>query len=348
MSAVIILGAGASKGARLATPDTPPLDAEFLSVARKLPAFRRRPSSRVLRNHYAAWVKLNSLFRSAGLTYEEVDSWRLEQLSTFLEARATLTGLQLNQGRPIQFRNALEALKSVVSSVLTQRGGGTPCLIHRALFKLTHPSAVVTFNYDLIADQTLAELGLLKWDAAAYRGSTSMRAIKEGGARPLLLPVPAFGRSPHVPLYKLHGSINWERIHDAGHGHRLAGIVPAGKRGERLSAHFQPKSPLIIPPVAAKVEIPSDLGPIWKGALSALYGASSWIFWGYSFPQTDTISQVLFRTALERNRASKPVIVINPDRTVAARVKEVCRKVKVFHYPSMERYLLEKGGMSFE
>lgn len=341
MSAAIILGAGASKGAWLDGRLTPPLDAEFLTVAKSLPAFQRRPGSRALRTHYSVWTKFNDFLERAGLAYDEVDSWRLEQLSTFLEARATLRGLQLEQGRPVEFRAALEKLKGVVSSVLVQRGGGSSCQLHRRLFEVVETAGVVSFNYDLIVDQTLAELGLLKWDAPPYRGASRMRAPKFGRKRIELVDVPRFSGRNHVPLFKIHGSINWERHSEQEHGHRLAGIVPTGVPNAMLAAYFQPKLPLIIPPVAAKVEIPDELGSVWKGALRMLALSERWIFWGYSFPQTDTISQVLFRSALN-GRANKPVVVINPDHAVAQRVKSVCRRVDVSYFPSVERFLLEE------
>jgi hypothetical protein len=341
MSTAVILGAGASKGAWVAERVTPPLDAEFLAVAKSLPTFQKRPGSRALRTHYSVWSKFNDFLEKAGLAYEEVENWRLEQLSTFLEARATLRGLQLEQGRPVEFRAALEKLKGVVSSVLVQAGGGSSCRLHRRLFEVVDTSGVVSFNYDLIVDQTLAELGWLKWDAPAYRGASRMRAPKPGKRRIELIDVPRFGGKRHVPLFKIHGSINWERHSEQEHGHRLAGIVPTGLLERCLAAHFQPKVPLIIPPVAAKVEVPEELGTVWKGALRMLNCARRWIFWGYSFPQTDTISQVLFRSALN-GKTNKPVVVINPDHAVVQRVKSVCRRVDISYFPSVERFLLEE------
>lgn len=341
MATAVVIGAGASKGALLPSGSgTPPLDAEFLTVARQLRPFKRRPGSRVLRTHYSVWASFNEFLDRAGLAYDEVDGWRLEQLSTFLEARATLTGLQLAQGRPVQFRHALEKLKGVVSSVLAQRGGLNSCEMHRRLFSGEDVSAVLSFNYDLIADKTLFGLGWLKWDAKTYRGASQMRSLTKTGKSTRLVDVPRFRNGKYIPLFKLHGSMNWERDSDNEHGHRLAGIVPSDD-GEKFPSLFQPKVPLIIPPIAAKVEVPSELSSVWKAGLNSLYDASRWLFWGYSFPPTDTIAQVLFRTALERNRSHKPVVVVNPDYSVAKRVKDICRKVKVSYYPSIERYLIE-------
>jgi hypothetical protein len=344
---VIILGAGASKAAFFSSGarHTPPLDAEFLKVAGGLSLFKSRPTQDVWRTHYSSWVSLKTYLNRAGLSFKEVEDWRLEQLSTFLEARATLRGLQLNQGRPINFRKALDNLKGVVSSVLLHRGGDDVCELHRDLFHSVAPSAVVTFNYDLIADRTLADLGKLKWDAAAYRGAKDMRVRSAGGHTTRLARVPRFSGRAHVPLFKMHGSMNWEREPADNKIHRLSGLVP-GLTG--ADTRFLPRLPFIIPPVAAKTEIPQCLSLIWRQALKALYNADHWIFWGYSFPTTDTISQVLFRTALSNNKSYKRVVVINPDQTVASRVRNICRKVKVSSTPSMERYLweLDAGGLN--
>jgi hypothetical protein len=133
-----------------------------------------------------------------------------------------------------------------------------------------------------------------------------------------------------------------------GDGFRLSGCrLPENDR-QPFNYLRVPTNPYIIPPVAAKIEIKqAQLRLRWGQAVRHLHDAPGWIMWGYSFPPTDTISQVLFRTALARNRKPKPVIVINPDASVANRVVEVCRKVTVKHYSSIERFLMDEDVLDF-
>ena len=146
-----------------------------------------------------------------------------------------------------------------------------------------------------------------------------------------------------IPLIKLHGSIHWEKA-GRGKGFRLSGTKLPSENANRFDLVNVPDDPYLIPPIAAKFDI--QKGPLrerWNSAVADLRYAKSWIIWGYSFPATDTSSHVLFRTALTRNRKQKRVFVINPDSEVAKRVQEVCKKVSVTHFTSVEACLCALG-----
>ena len=115
-NSVVILGAGASKGALVSGGRTPPLDAEFLAAAADL--FRSKRARGKNRAMVVSWNSFKRHLAGAGLKFREVKGWRLEQLSTFLEARANLRGLQLGRGQPRDYAQALEALKIMVCHVL--------------------------------------------------------------------------------------------------------------------------------------------------------------------------------------------------------------------------------------
>lgn len=340
--AAIVLGAGASKGAQIVGGRTPPLDAEFLEVAANY--FKGKKARGAGKERIMAWNSFKTHLTSAGLDFSIVKSWRLEQLSTFLEARANLHTMQLSRGRPRDHLQALEALKTVVCHVLDVEGGTKPCELHKKLFKHVSPSAVITFNYDLIADQSLLALKQLNWRNSEYRCAAIASYPTEGGgdAYVRLWPRPERGT---VPLLKLHGSMHYQTL-GRGSGFRLAGArLPRATR-ELFQYLKVPTSPYIIPPIAAKIQIQQkELRHRWNLALDYLHDAKVWIIWGYSFPTTDTISQVLFRTALARNRKPKPVVVVNPDYSVVKRVIDVCQKVKVQHYSSLERLLLDRDAL---
>ena len=333
---VIVLGAGASHGARVTSTKPPPLDADFLSETNQLFAHLHERGKN--KQRIKAWKSFKRHLRKADLEFSEIRSWRLEQLSTFLEARSNLKGLQLGTGRPREYIRALDALKVVIGHVLLACGGDKTCQLHRMLFQAVRPRAVVSFNYDLIADQTLLEMKKLNWRSANYRGAKLARIPLENGSSDFRQLGIARPRDT-LPLIKLHGSIHWEKL-DKGDGYRLSGCrLPESDR-KIFDVVSVPKRPYLIPPVAAKIEIKDRvLRKRWYSAVDELHSARSWIIWGYSFPPSDTIAQVLFRTALAKNRKPKPVFIVNPDTSAVGRVKEVCRKVKVFHYTSIENLL---------
>jgi hypothetical protein len=263
-----------------------------------------------------------------------------------LEARSHLKGLQLGQGRPREHARALELLKIVVCHVLQLEGGTKTCELHKRLFAEVDPTAVISFNYDLIADQSLLALNKLNWHGADYKCATHALVPSDNGRISYKL-IRRQADRDRVPLLKLHGSIHYEQLR-RGTGFRLSGVqLPSGAT-PTFTYEKVPKVPYLIPPVASKIEIKQqELRDRWYAALDHLHDAPLWIVWGYSFPQTDTISQVLFRTALARNRKKKPVLIVNPDSLVARRVEDVCVKVRTEHYASMERLLFELGAMSF-
>jgi hypothetical protein len=340
--AAIVLGAGASKGALLLGDRTPPLDADFLAVAGNY--FSRKQARGKDRAKIQAWRSFKSHLKGAGLDFAAVRSWRLEQLSTYLEARTSLDSLQLGRGRPRKFAEALEALKIVVCHVLQAEGGTRSCALHRNLLRLAEPSVVITFNYDLIADQSMLEEGLLDWRARDYVGATHVRV--PSGKKIAYRKIASRKGSNKIVLLKLHGSMHWEKKR-RGDGFRMYGCRLPDNNNSLLAYLEAPKKPYIVPPVAAKIEIrQAALRKRWQRAVKLLHDAPVWIIWGYSFPGTDTVSQVLFRAALARNRKPKPVVVVNPDASVVRRVEEVCRKVRVSHYPSVERLLLEHDALS--
>jgi hypothetical protein len=140
----------------------------------------------------------------------------------------------------------------------------------------------------------------------------------------------------------LHGSINWE-AHTTGGGFSL---LCSAKPDGSLRYPGPPTNPLVVPPVAAKLDIRAGaLRTSWTRAAKLLRDAPGWIVWGYSFPQTDTVTQVLCRTALARNKKPKRVVVINPDVGVGSRMNELLAKVRVESWLSIERFLFDLEGL---
>lgn len=153
--------------------------------------------------------------------------------------------------------------------------------------------AVVTTNYDLLAERTMRHRPMKRPPSPGfhYGGIT-------GASAPSLSP---FGRerrgdatpSGRVPLLKLHGSLNWS-------SQRTKVLVypdarPAFRRGGTAA---------IIPPLPEK-EIPDWLAPVWAVGEPALAQADEWIVVGYSLPEYDIAVTELLRSAASSGRVER-------------------------------------------
>jgi hypothetical protein len=120
-----------------------------------------------------------------------------------------------------------------------------------------------------------------------------------------------------VPVYKLHGSLNWSRA-----GDRLElfqDLRPAFRGGGDAA---------IIPPVPEK-EIPAWLRPVWHSAEEELARAAVWIVCGYSLPSYDVaITELLARAAVAGNLGR--VVVLDPNASdVCCRYSAIVQNVQV-------------------
>lgn len=335
----IILGAGASCGAAVGQ-SAPPLDAEFLAVAQRVMGSGKKKRGDPDK---MAWVALCGALKKAGIRKSEISTYRLELLSTYLEARANMPSLQHKVGSPADYEKALEELANVICRTLVRTNGTKACLLHRALFETVSPHCIVNFNYDLIADQTLQLMNSLSWAKNSYAG-TSLYITPQTG-KPYTRQVPDRRFRNSISYLKLHGSINWQ-AHERGRSFSLT-VSEMPIANTLLQYSGPPPKPMVVPPVAAKMDIRSgSIRDLWKSAAASLRSAPGWIIWGYSFPTTDTVTQVLCRTALGKNKKPKPVIIINPDLSVGHRVKTILNNVRIKgQWNSVERFLFDAGEM---
>jgi hypothetical protein len=131
-----------------------------------------------------------------------------------------------------------------------------------------------------------------------------------------------------VPVYKLHGSLNWSR---EGDGLKLFQDLRLAFRGGGDAA--------IIPPIPEK-EIPAWLQPVWSSAEEELARAAVWIVCGYSLPSYDVaITELLRRTAIAGNL--RHIFVLDP------RASDVCCRYSTIA-PNVQVMALEglPGGIN--
>jgi len=170
-------------------------------------------------------------------------------------------------------------------------------------------TSIVTLNYDLLVERALhARIGPRETAPRFYYGGFQYDqfvrkmvnvAAKNPADRYLAVPL-----GHEIPVYKLHGSLNWAwephsltlKIHDD---------VRAAFRDEKWGVAA------IIPPIEEKKMSP-EFGAIWTEAEKSLALADRWVVCGYSAPSYDYAVRNLFRRSAEKG-PRKTVLLIDPN-----------------------------------
>ncbi len=170
--------------------------------------------------------------------------------------------------------------------------------------------SIITTNYDLNAECVLWRHGLqcrpgFDWKQVSDGGGYSVRGqlYSEGG----------------LPVFKLHGSVNWFLPGAEGAlsvegrivsvGHHGDGALPLACTGNWDS----PTDPVLVPPSFLKPDLVGPLGEIWANAASALKEAHAVVFVGYSFPDSDTEMMYFLATGLSENSLIRRIVLVDPD-----------------------------------
>ena len=196
-----------------------------------------------------------------------------------------------------------------------------------AIFQITENVSVVTTNYDLLAEQGLRSTPTPYANRHGFHYGNGLERL-EGGVSGNFPDKKAIEIRGRIPLLKIHGSNSWT---NEGHGLvRFHDCRPA-KNGTAA----------IIAPSTEK-SIPLEFKKIWRKAELSLSEASKWIIVGYSFPEYDhAINDLMKRSAEHCPR----IHILNPDKTVATRVKQLLPKAKIHRHTGLPGALSEIPSM---
>jgi len=319
---VFILGAGASKQCGA------PLMADFLDVA-----------SRLLRTGQVGDKKeqFEKVFRAIGAmqavhSKAQLDLTNIESIFTALEISNVLQKLPGFQ--PEEITEVIASLKEVIVKTLettidfpTSRSFiGVPKPYDKFAELVDYlrseafpnqTSSIITFNYDIALDMALFRAGM----------------GPEYG-------IPPNSNSPTpIPLFKLHGSLNWASRKENGTVYPLqlnqyfskysisfptergTCTIPIGSQlKEYFSKHSDievKEEPVIVPPTWNKADHHQALSKIWGKAAKNLGEAKSIFIIGYSLPETDAFFRLLYAFGTVGESPLEQIIVYNPDKTGA-------------------------------
>lgn len=314
---LIVLGAGASRGASFVRDETeplPPLDLDFFQqLARMDGGDEGRRLLEFVRSEYQ---------HEAGLSMEQFFS-EADYTDRFHQ------DLNVDPGPYVKrYARALDYFLQVLPRLLN-RTTLADCLYHQKLATLLHTQdCVITFNYDCIIDRALRAHANVRWDPEkeGYGFEVSVGAARwRRHTR---------GRPPSnsIRLLKMHGSLNWKRRDDTS-----IGLVADTDSVSSLKG-------AIIPPTWFKDLTLFPFGDVWKNARREVRTSRIMIVVGYSVPQTDLFSRSLFKVeagSKEKRERLDLVVLVNPEPTARRRFLELIRgglepSTKILEYGTME------------
>lgn len=301
---VVILGAGASRGASFCAPGyqvLPPLDADFFRQAQHLDekAYVRyaKPVLDFLRAEYGVhnMPTLEAVFT------------QLEGFERFLRQFSTRRGRRTGR-----YQKQLGYLQELIPAVFHAAFGASTCNWHDRIGKaLRAGDAVISFNYDALIDDSLRRQAVGIWDASKGYGFDVRNGAQNWSARGRPGPFP----QEYLRLLKPHGSLHW------------TGIDASTRKLDLKSDPYvrQAAKSNLIPPTWDKTILGKwPWKPVWEEASRYLQGVRCLIVVGYSVPATDLMSQALIKSSLS-NTDLRLLVVVDPDAAARARVVELAR-----------------------
>jgi hypothetical protein len=302
--ATVILGAGASRGAKCfeEVMNPAPLDADFFTIMQRV-------------CHHDP--RLEKFLEFVRAEFGAGASPGMEELFTQLEALARFhDGLKIKPGPKVKRYNAqLAEFVAMTATFFRQvfcdsKGVPLKCDYHEAMADaLNAEDTVISFNYDCLMDAALRDKGMRSWSAeSGYHVPVTDGADSWNGKG-------MRGRWAKHPikLLKLHGSLNWDRSTAGSLMLRPDPYLAAARCADE-----------VVPPVWNKT-IGGDavFSEVWKEARRILPTGQIMVVAGYSVPPTDLLSQALIRiSASERTKSQKltHLVVANPSQEARAKL----------------------------
>ena len=308
----LLLGAGASRGVSYASKRSIPslLDTDFFELLQRV---EPREKDETAVSELIQWII------GAG---DPVWS-SLERAFYTLHMQARMSEVLFPHERTeATVERLLRCFTRSIDALLRAAHGTQTCDYHaRLLGNLRSSDAVLTFNYDLVAE----------------RGLKQLPSIPEFGRW-----VYGFDRRPEgdsrAPiLYKLHGSVNWT-LREGNHNFEVRQRSWEDFDEEPgYRAHSSgPLFAIMLPYWDKKVE-EQPWSRIWKQAATHLYKTSRLIVWGYSLPQTDLKALELLKLSLGRG-CLEDLCVIDPSAEVRTRWRAMFHKHKFWPYAKIEEF----------
>ena len=304
---VVILGAGATAGARLST--RAPLgrmfvDGDFFDQLQYFAANAAADKFRADARDFLKYLSEQYGHSRHGLEaiFAELDVTR---------QFATTTNVKRRGPRSREFDRRVDQLTRLIVDTLRYSIGAQPealptCDRHAALLRsLGVEDAVISFNYDLLADRALRAGAGSKFKPEESYGFAPQAVDKDWAPSPR----PGAPFKNHVELLKPHGSLNWRN-------------TPTGVEVVKDELAVLPPSVALVPPQYLKRFEDEPFASIWRNARRVLRSAQALVIVGYSLPSSDIFTAAALR--LEVHQLDL-LCIANPDPIARERILAVLR-----------------------
>lgn len=314
---VILFGAGATRGVFQDDRVRPPLDADFFDIAGQL---KGRGTGRLAARVFKDVFDINRRVSGIGLEVYYRD----------IETRLQLLRFAKSQNRPKKWQARTAELQELVRRVLIHTTCAAddatlqprPSSLHgKILGTLQDGDTLLTFNYDMVIEESMPENGSLWTPRGGYGVETA--GITHDWVRHWFT---GHNLSPEtesrVDLLKLHGSINWTLYKNGNVRLKERPYVVRARRGRPL---FE-KAAILPPGWNKRVDL-KPYSTLWAKARLRLEKCAALVVVGYSLPETDLVARALFQEA-SRLRAArgtflKELHVADTNGTVRDRIAEL-------------------------
>lgn len=287
---LVILGAGATRGASFVEPESavpPPLDQDFFQVL-QMSAAGRTDDGRKLIDHVRT-------------VYGPALNIGLETVFNNLDAaRIFHQEFNVTRGRILEEpKRLIDALRTVLPELLGESISGS-CTTHAAIARrLTVGDAVVSLNYDCVMDDALRCHAGFRFDPE--RGGYGVDVAD--GAGDWRRHGKGKRAQGSVQLLKLHGSLNWR-----------GPSLPLRLRAEP----YKPvANGVIAPPLTNKPVTEPPLSEIWRQARTIVGSMRRLVIVGYSMPSADGLVRTLLATDL--SEYLEDIVLVDPSETTLVR-----------------------------
>lgn len=307
---VLIVGAGATRGGLEKQSDPPPpIDLDFFDIANQLkghgtPKLARR------------------VLKSAWELYGKTTGISLEKYYRDIETRAAIGRFAKTANQPKNWQRRQRELEELIRRVYihttcdTNRRPIKPkeSQLHRKILaRLEDKDTVVTFNYDLLIEESF-EPGNL-WtpingygDKAQGKRSDWCRLWLEKHECKTLT-------KSRILLLKLHGSLNWTLYNNRTIRLKPRPYVVRTKNAEPVVDKIS-----VLPPGWNKRIDTNPYKLFWREARLRLERCKTLVILGYSLPETDLLAHALFAEVVRSRQARKQYLrqlhLADPSETI--------------------------------
>ncbi len=369
---LVILGAGATRGASFVRPDPapqPPLDADFF----KQLGNAATPGSLVAQ----AKEQLDDAVAGAGLpSYGDAkmeEYFIRAEFTKALRVHMATSGADDKPGRRGNFAEPVVAYRKAIAALIAETTASRNCAYHRAIADTLEPGdTVITFNYDTVMDTAME-------DASSNAGKgcevdLGLRDIRLRSVRNALCEARRGGKAF---LLHLHGCLSW-RVGNMGvppeslwseppdaHPCHLDERRQLGNDGdlnyeritsvELLQPGDGPEYDLgdmarrfIVPPLWTKpIARCQLLENLWAIARMALRKCKRLVIIGYSLPPADQLTNYLVEVDANVNSSERLEELVLVDRSGCVRERIVNKLADTKKAPAEEAIVEYRGIKQF-